>query len=189
MHINTYTPRPIDEITHAIESWKASLSMLENLKARGFETINEAWRSIVKTQVTKRELDKFAKLLGEGIEARKDTHSWDWFSKWGGKREVTFRQLGESWRQNKTILTIAIDENLNIERHYCGNSLNIAEHTIQSLLDTTRKSIEEYESALKLQGTVKKRIEDYEEALRLQVDNLYQLYIKEVDALVYSQSI
>jgi DNA repair exonuclease SbcCD ATPase subunit len=189
MYINTYGPRNIEEIETSLESFRASLSMLTSLQEKGFKTINDAWRTVCKTQVTKRDLEKFAALLGDEVEADKDSRSWEWFSKYGGTRTVTFYTSGNSWKANKKILTMAIKEDLNIERHYCGGSYNIEEHTIDSLISACKESIKDYEKALTLKDSIDQRIKDYEAALKKAVEEAFDTHIKPVYVLVNSRSV
>ncbi len=189
MYINTYYAKDREELERNIRAWIATLEMLQGLHKRGYRTINEAWRSVCTKQVTKRELDKFAAMLGDKVEARKDSHSWEWFSKWGGNREVSFSVIGESWRDNLKILTVTIGEDLNIGRHYCGNSLNIEEHTIESLILNCEKNVAEYNEALKLFDTIDERVKAYEAELKEAIDQAYNRHIREIDSLVYSRSI
>lgn len=189
MRINSYEQRKTDDVNQYLAEYRASLEMLEALKIKGFNTINEAWRSICKTQCTKRELDKFASLLGDKIEARKDSHSWDWFTKWGGTRHVEFKYIGETWKDNRKVLSMSIKEDLNVERHHCGGSYNIEEHTIDSLIETCKKSIKEYEEALPLLASIPQCIADYEKEIEEAVSRAYDKHIKQIDSLVYSKSI
>lgn len=188
MRFYTYEKQKREDIEKRIKEYRATKEALQGLHKRGYRTINEAWRFVCKTQCTKRELDKFAALFGDKAESRKDSHSWDWFSKYGGSREVSIVIVGDSWRDNLKVLTFSVSEDLNIGRHYCANSLNVDDHTIEELINQCVTSIERNESALIQYDTVDAKIEAYEQAISDAVSKAYNDHLIGLDSIINSKS-
>ncbi len=178
MYISTYTAQPKYEIEKRIESYKLSLEILEALELKGFKTINEAWRTIVKTRITKRELDKFSKLLGEKVR-------WS-TQRYGNGYEFEIR--GDTWQSNRLVLTVSLEE-LDIGRHYCGDSYNMDDHTIPFLIATCIESIAKNQKAMKLYDSIKMRIEAYENLIEESVKEAHAKYIEDIQSLVHSKSL
>ena len=113
-----------------------SLTALKNIEQKGFKTLNQAWLSVVKNQITTKKLDKFAKLFGEGVTIKKEAWSWDFYKKYKVKSRFAHLHFNED-----KIGSITINESNKIERHSIGNSLNLREHTVASLIQKNEKYI------------------------------------------------
>jgi len=182
MRINTYTKR--EDLSETLRKIELSLEALNSIKDKGFKTINDAFLSVVKNQLTIRELDKFSKLFGERAIIKKDSWSWDMYS----KNTLSYRYIN-LYIDNLKIGQFTIDRFNKIERHYVGNSYNLEEHTIQNLIKANEEYLQRLKHQLDFEAEIDRRIKDYEKYIETKVNEAYQLYIKDIEDLVYSRSI
>ena len=185
MYINTYVKRNKSEVINTIEALELSLKAFNNLKDKGFKTINEAFKSVIGKQVTKREYKKFAALLGDNITFLEDTYS---------ANHLDFVDSSKSYQGRVSILRLTLrhatdSELFTINRHHTIGSLNLEEHTIESLIADNSKALAEYKKQFKLIDSVESRIANYESDLEQAIKDLQEKHISDIKKLVNSKSI